>query len=95
VKVRDNNWRRTKQDVEVPAAEWLSDWNLLPAERPPGRPFCSIHWADDAERELLPADKVLKREEETPYQKSVIYSLERTGRIVARSEQLLWKIVPN
>ena len=84
-------WARLKTDTEVLANEWLPEWNAPPVERRSSRPFCSIHWADGAEHALLPRDKVFRREEQLSYQKSLIYLLERDGKIVAVSEQVLWK----
>jgi hypothetical protein len=87
--------RRLKADIEVPINEWLSEWNLSPSERPITRPFCSVHWADGAERQILPGDKVLKRETRSEYEAIVSYAIERKGQIVAYADQVLWKIAPN
>ena len=86
-------WKRAKADVEVSVAEWLPEWNLPPPERRSSRPYCSVHWSEGAEKRLLPGDKVFQRNERTDYKASVIYLLERRGKIVARSEQVLWQMV--
>lgn len=81
------------KEIEVSQSEWLAEWNLEPAKRHSGRPCCSVHWVEGAARELLPADKVFRRETQSQYQKSLFYLLKRDGQIVAVSEQVLWKII--
>ena len=86
-------WTRSKADVEVAVTEWLAEWNLPPTERRDSRPFCSIHWAEGAEHRLLPTDKVFRRETQSRYERAIVYLLERDGKVVARAEEVLWKIV--
>ena len=73
--------------------EWLPEWNVPPQERRSSRPFCSVHWVDGAEQVLLTGDKVFRREAQSNYEKSITYLLERDGKIVAISEQVLWKAI--
>ena len=80
-------------DVEVPASEWLPEWNVPPEKRRSSRPCCSVHWVEGAEHAFLSGDKIFRRETQLSYQKSLIYLLERDGKIVAFSEQVLWKMV--
>jgi hypothetical protein len=86
-------WKRIASDVEVSATDWLPEWNVPPAQRRSTRPLCSVHWAEGAEQALLSNDKVFRRETQSSYQKSLIYLLERNGKIVAVSEQVLWKMI--
>jgi hypothetical protein len=87
-------WTRSKTDVEVPVTEWLGEWNVPMPQRRISRPFCSVHWRDGAAQKISPDDKIFKRETRTQYESTVTYLLERDGKIVARADQVLWKMAP-
>lgn len=63
------------------------------AQRRITRPYCSVHWLEGAEKALLPADKVFRRETRSKYQANLIHLLERDGKVVALSDQTLWKMI--
>jgi hypothetical protein len=86
-------WTRLRSDVEVPATEWLAEWNVPPTERRSSRPFCSVHWEEHVKKGLLPGDKVFQREAQSSYDKKLVFLLERNGRVIAVSEQVLWKAI--
>lgn len=86
-------WKHSDGDIEVAMSEWLPEWNVPPTERYNSRPFCSVHWTEDAEKGLLPEDKIFRRETKSKYKESVIHLLERRGKIVAISEQVFWQMV--
>ena len=93
MKAATHIWQCDKGDVEVSPSEWLPQWNVPPAERRISRPHCSVHWIEGVEKQLLPGDKVFRRESRSQFQGSLIYLIERNGKVVGFCEQVLWKAI--